>query len=125
MFLNKLLVFILEWTIKVLKIYYVGNYEIVQFRYYEEVFFINYSELEQLDIFDILQKCDLSLIEINKNYIDKIIRWIFNLCCKVKIPILAILNNCNNYNVPYKVDTTRERDCLKCQLPLGEMIDVC
>ena len=29
------------------------------------------------------------------------------------------------YNVPYKVDTTRERDCLKCQLPLGEMIDVC
>ena len=28
------------------------------------------------------------------------------------------------YNVPYKVDTTRERDCLKCWLPLGEIIDI-
>jgi hypothetical protein len=29
-----------------------------------------------------------------------------------------------NYNVPYKVDTTRKRDCLKCWLPLGKIIDV-
>ena len=30
-----------------------------------------------------------------------------------------------SYNVPYKVDTTRKRDFLKCRLPLGEMTYSC
>ena len=29
------------------------------------------------------------------------------------------------YNVPYKVDTTRKRDCLKNGLSLGEVINMC
>lgn len=85
-----------EWSVKVLKIYYIGNHEMVRFRDYGEVFFVNYSELDQLDVFDTLHQYDLLLIEISKNYMEKIIRWIFNLHCKVEIPILAILDDCNN-----------------------------
>lgn len=79
-----------------LKICYIGNCEMLHFRNYGEVFFIKYSELGQLEIFDTLQQYDLLLLEISEDYIDKIIKWIFNLHCKVKIPILGILDHCNN-----------------------------
>lgn len=92
-----------------LKIYYIGNYEIARFKDYEEVLFINYSELEKLDIFDVLQQYDLLVMEISGNHIDKIMRWIFNLHCKVKIPILAILDNCNNRD-KLKLDKIGVRD---------------
>ena len=35
------------------------------------------------------------------------------------------LHNINNYNVPYKVDTISERDCLNGYLPLGEINYYC
>ena len=57
-----------------LKICYIGNYEIIQFRNYGQVFFINYSELNQSDVFDTLQQYDLLLLEVSENCIDKIIR---------------------------------------------------
>lgn len=109
-----------EWSIKVLKIYYIGNYEIIQFRNYGEVFFMNYSELEKLDVFDTLQQYDLLLIEISKDYIDKIMRWIFDLHCKVKIPILAILDNCNNRD-KLKLDEIGVRDYIDKDFEIDEI----
>ena len=55
-----------------LKICYIGNYEIVQFRDYGEVHFIKYSELSELNIFVTLQQYDLLLLEISRGGIDKI-----------------------------------------------------
>ena len=92
-----------------LKICYIGNYDIVQFRDYGEVHFIKYSELSELNIFVTLQQYDLLLLEISRGGIDKIIRWIFDLRCKVKIPILAILDNCNNRD-KLKLDKIGVRD---------------
>lgn len=98
-----------EWSVKVLKICYIGNYEIIQFRNYGQVFFINYSELDQADVFDTLRQYDLLLLEVSENCIDKIIRWIFNLHCKMNIPILAILDNCNKRD-KLKLDKIGVRD---------------
>jgi len=102
-------IFVAEWSFKLLKICYIGNYEIVHFRNYGEVLFIKYSELEQLDILNTLQQYDLLLLEINKDCIDNIIKWIFNMHCKVKIPILAILDHCNNRD-KLKLDRIGVRD---------------
>lgn len=103
-----------------LKIYYIGNYENTRLKDYGEVLFINYNELEKLDVFNTLQQCDLLLIEVSKRYIDKIIRWIFNLHCKTKIPVLAILDNCNNRD-KLKLDKVGVRDYIDKDFDIDEM----
>ena len=103
-----------------LKICYIGNYEIVQFRDYGKVFFINYNKLNRLNVFDIIQQYDLLVLEINESCMDEIISWIFDLRCKTKIPIFAVLDNCNNRN-KLKLDKIGVRDYIDKNLEINKI----
>jgi len=80
--------------ISTLKIYYLGKNKPLYLDDYGDILFCEYDQCNQMRLTELANDCDLLLIEIKKENIGKIIKWIFCLHCKEKIPILAIIEGC-------------------------------
>ena len=76
-----------------MKIYYLGHDRPPYLDDYRDILFCEYDQYNQMKLMELVNGCDL-LIEITKENIGKIIKWIFCLHCKEKIPILAIIRGC-------------------------------
>ncbi|MFU0824760.1 MAG: hypothetical protein ACFWTK_07225 [Clostridium sp.] len=50
----------------------------------------------QRDNMEQLEKCDLLILEMKKEELNEILKWVFYLDCRKKIPILAITNKYSN-----------------------------
>lgn len=77
-----------------MKIYYVGKNKPSYLDDYENILFCEYDQCNQNKLMELANDCDLLLLEIMKENIGKIIKWIFWLHCKEEIPILAIIKGC-------------------------------
>lgn len=77
-----------------MKIYYIGNNRPSYLDDYGDISFCEYDQCNQMKLVELANDCDLLLIEIMKENIGKIIRWIFCLHCIEEIPILAIIKGC-------------------------------
>lgn len=56
-------------------------------QYLEKEFNVMYVQEQDVEL---IEKCDLLIVEMQKEDIDKILNWVFRLYCKRKIPILAV-----------------------------------
>ncbi|MDE6209786.1 MAG: hypothetical protein K2M73_08980 [Lachnospiraceae bacterium] len=62
---------------------------------YYDMDFYNTSP-DQFDIYKVINIYDMLIIEISSENMENVLKWVFRLHCKKKIPILAILIGCSN-----------------------------
>lgn len=79
-----------------IEIFYIGNNLISDFKKNDYDIFFDSSPIEQLDVHNVIGTYDILIIEISENNIDKVLKWIFRLYCKKRIPVLAVLYGCCN-----------------------------
>lgn len=80
----------------VIKIGYIGDHAFPDFnRSNFELDFIG-SSIEKLDAHNILSLYEILIIEISKENIDSVLKFIFRLFCIKKVAVLAILYDCSN-----------------------------
>lgn len=81
-----------------MRILYVGEH--ADFDLANEDFDISFERtpVEQLNIQNIIAGYDILVMEISKENMDIVLKWVFKLYCEKRMPILAVLNGCSNAN---------------------------
>ena len=79
-----------------MRILYVGEH--ADFDLANEDFDISFERtpVEQLNIQNIIAGYDILVMEISKENMDIVLKWVFKLYCEKRMPILAVLNGCNS-----------------------------
>lgn len=79
-----------------MRILYVGEH--ADFDLANEDFDISFERtpVEQLNIQNIIAGYDILVMEISKENMDIVLKWVFKLYCEKRMPILAVLNGCSS-----------------------------
>lgn len=79
-----------------MKICYLGSSipQYLKSEYYDMDFYN--TSIDQFDIYKVINVYDMLIIEISSDDVENVLKWVFRLYCKKKVPILALLIGCSN-----------------------------